>query len=84
MSLSAGIIFVGNRKDPIAFTEIIFSDPAGRAFIRKSDIGSVDKLVRTVRAVADGSTLLDDDIFRRFLTQADASQRDSASVTCPQ
>ena len=78
LNLSAGIVFIGNRMDPNAFAEFIFSDPAGRAFIRKSDIGSVDKLVRTIRAVADGSTLLDDDVFRRFLTQqSDGSQRGS-------
>ena len=78
LNLSAGIVFIGNRMDPNAFAEFIFSDPAGRAFIRKSDIGSVDKLVRTIRVVADGSTLLDDDVFRRFLTQqSDGSQRGS-------
>lgn len=77
LDLSTGIIFIGNRMDPNAFAEFIFADPAGRAFIKKSDIGSVDKLVRTIRAVADGSTLLDDDIFRRFLTQSDDTQRGS-------
>ena len=70
---STGIVFIGNRMDPPAFAEFIFADPAGRAFIKKSEIGSVEKLVRTVRAVADGSTLLDDEIFRRFLTQSDES-----------
>ncbi|MCH7739254.1 MAG: response regulator transcription factor [Chloroflexi bacterium] len=77
MSLSTGIVFIGSRMDPTALAEFIFADPAGRAFIRKSDIGSVDKLVRTIRAVADGSTLLDDDIFRRFLTESGASQQGS-------
>lgn len=75
--LSIGIVFIGSRMDPTALAEFIFADPAGRAFIRKSDIGSVDKLVRTIRAVADGSTLLDDDIFRRFLTESGASQQGS-------
>lgn len=77
MRLSIGIVFIGSRMDPTALAEFIFADPAGRAFIRKSDIGSVDKLVRTIRAVADGSTLLDDDIFRRFLTESGASQQGS-------
>lgn len=77
LELATGIIFIGSRMDPNAFAEFIFADPAGRAFIKKSDIGSVDKLVRTIRAVADGSTLLDDDIFRRFLTQSDDSQQGS-------
>ncbi len=77
LSLSTGIVFIGSRMDPTALAEFMFADPAGRAFIRKSDIGSVDKLVRTIRAVADGSTLLDDEIFRRFLTGSDAPQRGS-------
>ena len=50
MSLSTGIVFIGSRMDPTALAEFIFADPAGRAFIRKSDIGSVDKLVRTIKS----------------------------------
>ncbi len=77
LSLPTGIVFIGSRMDTSAFAEFIFADPAGRAFIKKSDIGSVDKLVRTIRAVADGSTLLDDNIFRRFLAGTEQSPNGS-------
>ena len=67
-SPETGMVFIGGKPDPALASQFMFLDPRGKAFLKKNEIGSVDRLVRAVRAVADGSTLLDDDFFQRFLS----------------
>ncbi|NQW18494.1 MAG: response regulator transcription factor [Chloroflexi bacterium] len=66
-----GLIFVGSKMDPSTMADLIFNDGGGRAFLKRNDIGGVDKLVRCIRSVADGSTLLNNDAFRRILINSE-------------
>lgn len=66
-----GMIFVGNKMDPSTMSDLIFNDGGGRAFLKRNDIGGLDKLIRCIRSVADGSTLLNSDAFRRILVNSD-------------
>jgi DNA-binding NarL/FixJ family response regulator len=67
-SAETGLVFIGGRPDPALASQFMFLDPSGKAFLNKNEIGSVDRLIRAVRVVADGSTLMDDDFFKRFLS----------------
>jgi DNA-binding NarL/FixJ family response regulator len=65
------MIFVGDKMDPSTMSDLIFNDGGGRAFLRRNDIGGLEKLIRCVRSVADGSTLINNDAFRRILVNSD-------------
>lgn len=75
-----GIVIVSSFDDIQYILELFKSRPAGKAYLIKSSISSVDDLVRAVEAVAAGWTVLDRQIVQKL---ADYYERKVSSFLEP-
>ena len=62
-----GIVIVSSFDDIQYILELFKSRPAGKAYLVKGSISSVDDLVRAVKAVAAGWTVLDKQIVQKLV-----------------
>ena len=56
---NTGIVIVSSYEDTQYFVELLKYGSKGKAYILKASINDIDLLIRTVRGVARGETILD-------------------------
>ena len=71
-----GIVIISHYDDTEYILELLKDGPEGKAYLLKTSIDNIDELIRAVKAVAEGQTVLDPVIVQR-LAKLQTSQTDS-------